>query len=546
MALRPLRPKPPHESLAGGWDLLASEAGRSDAGLRATLWVLNGEPQYHQTVTMGNRKQQQAFSAEVAALSGLDPAIILAALPRLAYAIEALLRTMKAAPDTSAAGQAFMFPQVEPWPEAVEGDALLTELVQVYTRYVVLPAGGSTVLALWTLNTYVFDAFDVSPYLTLTSPQKRCGKSTVLMVASALAHAPLLVSNATPAAIFRTIEAVHPTLIIDEAETFVRENEDLRGILNSGHTRRTAYVLRTFGEEHEPRLFSTWTPKMLAGIGTLPETIRDRSLVLAMQRKTKAERVVKWREREVAQYADLCRRCVRWAADHRTALAAADPVVPDLASDRAADNWATLLAIADEAGGEWRKRTEDAIWAMVGSEDEEDGNAGILLLADLRRLFTEKEVDKIASEALVKWLETVEERPWAAYGRQGKPITKRQVAGLLKDFGIRSKNVRVNAAVIAKGYLLVDCQDSFSRYLPPDPPFLSATPLQESNDATKDDFRSATEGGDVADRKPGLAASDQACSGVADRNPPAEEGDDVFSFDPDTEHPFNPDDPVPF
>jgi hypothetical protein len=98
-------------------------------------------------------------------------------------------------------------------------------------------------------------------------------------------------------------------------------------------------------------VFSTWTPKMLAGIGSLPETIRDRSVVLTMHRKTKAERVEKWREREVALYDDLRRRCVRWAQDHAQALAQADPVVPELASDRAADNWATLLAMADAAGG---------------------------------------------------------------------------------------------------------------------------------------------------------------------------------------------------
>jgi putative DNA primase/helicase len=352
MALRPLRPKPPQEPLGDGWDLIASEAGHSDGGLRATLIVLNGEPKDACTFNLGNARQQQAFADRVQIRCGIAADVILATLPRLVYAIEDLLRAMQpTGAEASQAGQAFTVPEVEPWPEEVDGDALLDELAQVYTRYLVLPTGGSTVLALWTLHTYVFEVFDTSPYLTLTSPQKRCGKSTVLMVASALCHAPLLVSNALPAALFRSIEMAHPTLLLDEGDTFVRDNEELRGIINSGHNKRTDFVLRTVGDNHEPRVFSTWTPKMLAGIGSLPETIRDRSVVLTMHRKTKAERVEKWREREVALYDDLRRRCVRWAQDHAQALAQADPVVPELASDRAADNWATLLAMADAAGG---------------------------------------------------------------------------------------------------------------------------------------------------------------------------------------------------
>lgn len=538
MALRPLRPTPPTERLADGWDLVASEAGRSNSGLRATLLTLNGESKDITTLLLGHAKQQQAYAERIAALSGIAAAVVLAALPRLAYAIEGLLRQMKTADARDQAGQAFTLPAVEPWPEPVDGATLLDALAQVYTRYLVLPAGGSTVLALWTLHTYVFDSFDVSPYLTLTSPQKRCGKSTVLMVASALCHAPVLVSHATPAALFRLIELVHPTFLVDEAETFVRDNEDLRGILNSGHTRRTAYVLRTVGDDHEPRLFSTWTPKMLAGIGSLPETIRDRSLVLVMHRKTRQERVTKWRERHVDRYAALRRQCVRWAHDHRQALAQADPVVPALPSDRAADNWATLLAIADQAGGAWRRRTEDAIAVLTGGEEDDDSNAGLLLLADLQRAFVEQSVEQIPSETFMDWLPKLEERPWAVYGRAQKPITQRQIAGLLKDFGIRSKDVWINAAAkTKKGYRLAECTDTFARYLP-NSPFRSASPRDPNNDAAKADFRSARKGEDLADEKPGFAASPLDSRGLADREPVFEGGDDDFSFDPDADVPF--------
>jgi hypothetical protein len=69
---------------------------------------------------------------------------------------------------------------VEPWPEEVDGDALLDELRNHFTRYVVLPDEADVALALWVLHTWIFECFDVTPYLAITSPTPRCGK-TVLM-----------------------------------------------------------------------------------------------------------------------------------------------------------------------------------------------------------------------------------------------------------------------------------------------------------------------------------------------------------------------------
>ena len=136
-------------------------------------------------------------------------------------------------------------PSPEPWTDAVDGAALLTELADMYKKYAVLPPGAPEALALWTLFTYVFDAADVNPRLQLTSPLMRCGKTRVLETLSLLASRPLPASNVSPSAIFRVIEQSAPTMLIDEADTFAKDNEELRGLLNSGHTRRTAFVLRS-------------------------------------------------------------------------------------------------------------------------------------------------------------------------------------------------------------------------------------------------------------------------------------------------------------
>jgi putative DNA primase/helicase len=179
-----------------------------------------------------------------------------------------------------------------PWPEAVNGGSLLDGLAATYRRYVVLPAGGADTLALWTVHTHALEVATVSPILTLQSPAKRCGKTTTLhILASVVAHA-LPCSTIRPAAIFRTVERYRPTLILDEADTYLSpQHDDIRGILNSGHTRATAFVIRTAGDDHEPRRFSTWCPKAIALIGALPPTLADRSITLRLQRKALGERV---------------------------------------------------------------------------------------------------------------------------------------------------------------------------------------------------------------------------------------------------------------
>jgi len=149
---------------------------------------------------------------------------------------------------------------VEEWPEAVQGDQLLSELQGIYKQYAILPEGADTALSLWTLGTYCFDAFRIYPMIGLTSPEKRCGKSTVMSLLQALTNKALLSSNISSAAIYRVAELCKPTLLIDEADTFMRDNDELRGIINSGHTRDTAFVIRIEGDNLEPKRFSTWTP----------------------------------------------------------------------------------------------------------------------------------------------------------------------------------------------------------------------------------------------------------------------------------------------
>jgi hypothetical protein len=360
-------------------------------------------------------------------------------------------------------GRGLRFADPDPWPEAVDGAALLDDLAQTYRRFVSLPNGGAEALALWIVFTYALDAFAVAPILALCSPLKRCGKTTTEELTAALAKRPLAAANITAAALYRTVEQFAPTLIVDEADTFLLTNLGLRGIINSGHTRATAFVVRTVGQE--PRLFSTWGARMIALIGRLPTTLEDRAIVLPRRRRAPGEMVERIRrDGPLRRLEPLRCRAARWVADHRAALQAADPAVPDELNDRQADNWRPLLAIADAAGGVWGDRARIAARTLAGAGGEADAAAPVQLLADLQDLFATSAADKLATAAIIRHLLMLEERPWTEYA-EGRPLTPRHLAQLLEGFRIKAKQIRQGAAT-RKGYLRLDFADAFRRYLP--------------------------------------------------------------------------------
>jgi len=137
--------------------------------------------------------------------------------------------------DAEKQGGAVLFPQPNPWPEALSTIDVLTELVAAVTAYVILPAEAVTAIGLWILHTHALDSAQITPRLAILSPLKRCGKSTLLKLLATLVHRPLPTANLTAAALFRIVEAHAPTLLIDEADTFMHDNEALRGVLNAGH-----------------------------------------------------------------------------------------------------------------------------------------------------------------------------------------------------------------------------------------------------------------------------------------------------------------------
>jgi putative DNA primase/helicase len=403
----------------------------------------------------------------------------------------------EAAPANSGGqGRPLAILDIEPWPEAVDGAAVLDEIAATIQRYIVTDAATADAIALWIMHTHAIEAADVSPRLAITSPEKRCGKTTLLHLLSALVVRPLPTANMTAATLFRAIEAVQPTLLIDEADTFISDTDDLRGIINAGHCRATATVLRTVPSRDgwEIRQFGVWGALALAAIGKLPGTIEDRSIKVAMHRRRLDEPVERLRIDRLEQLRPLARRAARWASDHFVALSAADPGVPAELHDRAADNWCPLLAIADAAGGEWAECARRAAVALARAGVDEIEAPGIMLLSDLQELFGAEPSGVLFTTDILVALQGREDRPWAEF-RRGQPITAVQMAELLKAYGIPRNNTVRRGAKTAKGYRERDFADVWSRY-----PSQAVTRSQVADSAAPSDPGSVTPDRDVTDK----------------------------------------------
>jgi hypothetical protein len=347
------------------------------------------------------------------------------------------------------------------------GARLLGQLHAALMRYVALPSPqAADAIVLWIAATHAVPAWNCAPRLDITSPVKRCGKSRLLDVIEATCHKPLVTVNISPAALVRSISADPPTLLLDEADTVfgpkaADNHEDLRGILNAGHSRNRPYIrwdVAARKTEHCP----TFAMAALAGIGALPDTITDRAVTVAMRRRAPGETVARYRERRDGEpLRTLGEHLGAWVRAHLDELRDAEPDMP--VEDRAADTWEPLIAVADLAGGDWPARARNAATVLT-AEDDTDTSLGIRLLADLRDVFGD--ADKLHGETILAKLAKLDEAPWSDYF--GHPLNHRDLARLLKPYRVSAADVKIGG-VTKRGYRREDLHDPWSRYLPPEP-----------------------------------------------------------------------------
>lgn len=354
------------------------------------------------------------------------------------------------------------FPEnLEPWESSASIEELADEIHDMIKRHCVLPPESIDAIVLWTIASYDIDAFRIFPKLTVISPIKRCGKTTTIEAISSVCKDSLMVSNMTSSTLFRLTELGKPTLLIDEADTFVKDGDaSLIGIINSGFTKSAAKVVRNAGDDFKPKTFSTWMPMVLASIGELASTVMDRSIVITLRRK-KADEIVEQLPHNLDELMlDLRRKLIRWTEEMKKALRRNTQRPPFIGSDRAADCWTPLFTIADLISPRWLAKCESAYRAMTRADEPE---LAAQLLSDIREVLRSGNSDKIKTKDIISALTADPEKPWAGSDGKGR-LTPKTLAQYLQPFAIQAHSIRFDDGTM-RGYWAKDFKDAIERYV---------------------------------------------------------------------------------
>jgi hypothetical protein len=347
---------------------------------------------------------------------------------------------------------------------------VLDLILALMERHVAITAEERVAVALWVLHTYVFERFDITPRLAVLSPASDCGKTRLMVLMKLLVNRPNYSDNVTPAVIYRELD-LRPstTFLLDEADNQgLFSDQVLRSVFNSGHGREGSIDRIVDGL---PKKFKTFAPLAAAGIGTLPRPLLSRTAaVINMRRHAPGEMQIQ-RPDELDPCFQAAREEVKkWAA---TCSLGRDPATPF--HNRAADNWRVLLSIADDLGHGEEARSA-AIKLCTNRRDEDPS---VVLLADIRTVFLARDIDRIASLALVEALVGLDDGLWNEWGglqdnRSPHKLTQGELARMLKPFQIRSGTVwplrRRPSDKSSRGYHKHQFEAAWRAYCPADTP----------------------------------------------------------------------------
>jgi hypothetical protein len=375
--------------------------------------------------------------------------------------------------------------------QKVEPSELFAKVYNFLGRFVAYPSEHAHVAhVLWIAHTHCMDAWESTPRIAFLSPEPASGKTRALEISELLVPNPVEAINVTPAYLFRKVggEDGPPTILFDEIDTVfgpkAKENEEIRGLLNAGH-RRGAVAGRCVvkGKTVETEEMPAYCAVALAGLGWLPDTLLSRSVIIRMRRRHAGERIEAYRHRVHSHEGHQLRDALAaWAAGAVDELGRAYPNMPEGVEDRDADVWEPLLAVADSISGEWPKKARVSAVSLVSDAKEAEPSLGIRLLADCKIIFGG--IDAMFTHVILKALHDLAEAPWSDL--KGKPLNDRGLALRLRQYGIKSKQVRIGDITL-KGYERADFIDVWKRYLPPPLPSDGSETSETSE--TKSDFQ---------------------------------------------------------
>ncbi|GGU84494.1 hypothetical protein GCM10010260_16940 [Streptomyces filipinensis] len=378
-----------------------------------------------------------------------------------------------------------MTPANPPSP-SIDGAGLLDEVEAFHRRFNVFPTEHAYVaVTLWDAHAHLIECFETTPRIAFLSPEPGSGKSRALEIVELLTPRPVATVSASANALYRLVDSAAglPTVLFDEVDTIfgpkAGADEALRGFLNAGY-RRTTGALRCVGEgsNQNAQIFNSYCAVAMAGLGSLPDTVLTRSVIVRMRKRAPNEKVEPYRQRIHEKQGHALRdRLAKWADTVREQVADAWPEMPEGVTDRPADVWEPLLAVADAVGGHWPARARAACLELVNAaHDNDEASLGVRLLTDLRDKVFRGE-DRMPTAAILECLLAMDDAPWGDL--DDKPINSRTLARMLGQYvtaavkPIKPRSIRT-ASGFPKGYYAEDLADAWSRYCPP-PPEGSAT-----------------------------------------------------------------------
>lgn len=345
---------------------------------------------------------------------------------------------------------------------------LLDEIARTVRRVVVMSEESAQAVALWIAFSWLVEHSRIAPMLMITAPERECGKSTLLELLGELCPKAMATSNITAASLYTTVDEHQPTMLIDEADTFMRRNSDLRGILNSGHTRANAFVSRIarVNGANQTIAYRTFCAKAIAGIGAQHETLTSRSIVIVLHRKLASEHTLRIRELDQRSMETIRRKLSSLSRDAVEAVRGSNAVALSGLGSRALDNWEPLMAIANYAGSPWLHKA--ALSAQcLSAPQEEDSSTGAQLLASVRNIFERSHQGEahVSAADLHAALLAEDSQRWTRFWN-GRPLTRHQLANILRQYGIQVKTVRPTRTpgTTARGFTFADFMEAFRRY----------------------------------------------------------------------------------
>jgi hypothetical protein len=298
---------------------------------------------------------------------------------------------------------------------------------------------------LWAAHTHVYDFFQHTSRLVLTSPTSGCGKSRGLRVLDRLVARPKYSDNWTTATLYESADE-RRTILADEADNLPFEDQgSLRAVCNSGYE-KGGMIPRGVGKHR--REWQTFAPLALASIGvltppgTLPPPLMRRSIVLLMQKRRPKLRFVRGNTPDLdALYRHLV---TIWGPG---VILNPDPELPAevlRADPSIADNFRPLISIADATSPAWGALAREAAVFFAQSGRHED--PVVTLLRDIRAIFDALGVDRITIKALVAALHETGDGRWSEFcgvqrNRSPHKLRESELRAMLRPLGVITRSV---------------------------------------------------------------------------------------------------------